>query len=181
MGQIKLTPRIQKAIVESVRHGEAITSACAKAGLDKSTAHQWWRTGSDDALRFKSLVEQAKAEYESKMVAAIRNAANGKPDRTVKTTVRQVVEMQEVRSPDGTVTKTPVVVELKTTETITSTKDDWRAAESWLTRQNWQEWKPKEEIESKSEIRVIYEDGDRNSTAEVSSGADANLAEPEAI
>lgn len=181
MPAIKLTPRVQKGIIDAVRKGEALTSACAKAGLDKSTAFQWFRGGSKDALEFKLKVDQAKAEHEALMVASIHRAATGRPTKQVKTTVREVVEIQETREPNGRVVKKPVKIKLKTVETVVGAEDDWRAALEFVRARNPAEWKPKDEVESSGEIRVIYENGDRDTAAELPSSPERGLVEPEEI
>jgi hypothetical protein len=178
---VKLTPAVQDAIIESVRKGNAFTTACSHAGMDKSTGVQWIKRGSPDAITFSIRVNQAKAEFEMQMVESIRKAASGRPFKTKKTVVREVIEFQETREEDGRVTKKPVKIKLKTTETNEGNEADWKAAESWLIRQNPSEWKPKDQLESSGEIRVIYEDGANSHPAEVPSGTDGSLDEPEEI
>lgn len=79
MRPTKLTPEIQKTIVELLRRGNYIETAAVFAGIDKKTFYNWMKRGNEATSgkynEFFHAVEQAMAEAEIRDVANITNAA----------------------------------------------------------------------------------------------------------
>ena len=68
----KLTPEIQKKIIEAVKAGNYYEAACAYAGVSYSTLRGWIVKGekakSGKYLKFLEAVRQAEAEAEARIV-----------------------------------------------------------------------------------------------------------------
>lgn len=75
----KLTPDVAKAICESVRRGNYLTTAAQKAGVHRNTVYLWLekaqRGDGDPYESFAHQLEVAKAEAEAEAVEMIREAA----------------------------------------------------------------------------------------------------------
>lgn len=79
MRPTKLTPDIQKTIVEQLRWGNYLETAAVFAGLSKDTLYNWLKRGSREKTgiykEFSDAVSKAMAEAEIRDVANITNAA----------------------------------------------------------------------------------------------------------
>jgi len=68
----KLTPEIQKKIIEAIKAGNYYEAACAYAGVSYSTLRGWIVKGekakSGKYLKFLEAVRQAEAEAEARIV-----------------------------------------------------------------------------------------------------------------
>lgn len=83
----KLTPEVQTRIVQLVRLGNYVKTACTAAGISESTYHDWMRRG-DPAIayrqanapyrEFRHEVERARAEGEAAMVMIVGNEARAR-------------------------------------------------------------------------------------------------------
>lgn len=76
----KLTPELQSEIVLLVKGGNYIETACAMAGISRSTYYDWMEkgkqsTGSNRFTEFRDAVEKAKAWAEARDVAIISRHA----------------------------------------------------------------------------------------------------------
>jgi hypothetical protein len=84
----KFTEQTRKTIVEGIRQGLHPTTACAKAGISKTTFDRWLRNGRATNSRpsdicyfnFAQNVMQAEAEAQSTLLDAIQNIAAEKGD-----------------------------------------------------------------------------------------------------
>ena len=76
----KLTPQMQATIVEALEHGMHQESACARAGINKTTFYRWLDRGESDApedeiyRNFRNAVEKARAKPEAEALEAIKVA-----------------------------------------------------------------------------------------------------------
>jgi hypothetical protein len=75
----KLTPEVQKKIVDAIRAGNYMETAAAYAGISKDTFYRWLRRGARARngiyKNFHDAVEKALAESEVRDVMIIANAA----------------------------------------------------------------------------------------------------------
>jgi hypothetical protein len=75
----KLTPEVQKKIVDAIRAGNYMETAAAYAGISKDTFYRWLKRGarakSGIYKNFHDAVEKALAESEVRDVMIIANAA----------------------------------------------------------------------------------------------------------
>ncbi|MGG3737207.1 hypothetical protein [Aeribacillus pallidus] len=75
----KLTPEIQKKIIDAVRAGNYMETAAAYAGISKDTLYRWLKQGarakSGKYKAFHDAIEKALAEAEVRDVMIIANAA----------------------------------------------------------------------------------------------------------
>lgn len=75
----KLTPELQKKIIDAIRAGNYMETAAAYAGISKDTFFRWLRKGarakSGIYKEFHDAVEKALAEAEVRDVMIIANAA----------------------------------------------------------------------------------------------------------
>lgn len=81
MGQpTKLTPEMQERIIEGLESGLHQESACARAGIGKTTFYRWMNRGeSDDEAdvdyrNFRHAVERARAKPEAEALEAVKAA-----------------------------------------------------------------------------------------------------------
>ena len=126
----KLTPKVFKAIVKSVRNGNYFSTACEAAGVSEKTGDEWLRRGEgkDDRKKtklyaeFATEIRQAKAHAEEVMVSVLKKAAIGFTETTTT---------KEASGEDG---------ELKVVTTKTVKKSDWRAGEAFLRRARRAKW-----------------------------------------
>ncbi len=77
----KLTPEVHERIVQAVKAGNYVQSACRFAGVSTSTYYRWLDRASEEPgsayARFRYGVEKAEAEAEVYAVAIIRKAMPG--------------------------------------------------------------------------------------------------------
>lgn len=70
----KLTPELQKSIVQSLAYGIDIETACLREGIARSTFYDWLnygKAGREPYADFFTACEQAMAEVERKITASI--------------------------------------------------------------------------------------------------------------
>ena len=69
----KLTPAVQKKIIEAIRNGNYYNAACAYAGIQYQTFWEWMKRGekakSGKHFQFFQEVKKAEAEAEARIVA----------------------------------------------------------------------------------------------------------------
>ena len=121
----KLTPALQKRIVQAIRRGCYVETAAALAGVHKDTFYSWLKKGAKDEGEkvyrdFNAAVEKALAESERDDLAVIEKASRG----------YEVVKTKVVTYKDGTTEET----------TERSTKFDWQAAAWRLERRFPERW-----------------------------------------
>lgn len=84
MRPTKLTPAIEKIIIDTLRVGATFEAAAGRAGISVSTIHEWRRRGRGESLKGKTTkrlvefaiaVDRAMADAETSIVAAIRKAS----------------------------------------------------------------------------------------------------------
>lgn len=76
--EAKFTQALADKFVEIVRRGNFRETACAQVGVDPSTMRKWLRAAANGDRRFTKFVralDEAEAEAEDVMVAAVRVAA----------------------------------------------------------------------------------------------------------
>jgi transposase-like protein len=76
----KLTPEIQERIVELLKAGNYVETACAVVGIGRTTYYDWMKkaeesTRANKYTRFHDAVRQAKAWSEARLVAMINKHA----------------------------------------------------------------------------------------------------------
>ncbi len=120
----KLTPAIQKRIVNAIRRGCYVETATAMAGVAKTTFYDWLKQGAraDEGVfhNFSIAVEKALADSEHDDLAVIEKASRG----------YEVVKTKTVVYKDGAIEET----------TERSTKFDWQAAAWRLERRFPERW-----------------------------------------
>lgn len=80
----KLTPTVQKTIIETVRVGATFEAACGRAGVPMSTFMEWRQRGAGESKRkktklyadFAEAVDRAVADAEIHLVATINKASS---------------------------------------------------------------------------------------------------------
>lgn len=80
----KLTPTVQKTIIEAVRVGATFEAACGRAGVPMSTFMEWRQRGAGESKRkktklyadFAEAVDRAEADAEIHLVATINKASS---------------------------------------------------------------------------------------------------------
>lgn len=128
-----LTPKIHKAIVDSVRNGNYFSVACEANGVPESTGRNWLQKGRQpDAEKVYALfaldIKKAEADAEEIAVQLIKQAAEGR-----------VVKRTKITRENGKITKA------EQSEDVVS---EWTAAAWYLERKHWQKW-------SKNQIDIL--------------------------
>lgn len=77
----KLTPDLMAKVLDALRAGNYIETACAYAGIGTTTYYRWMEQAEDDKAddiyrEFRDAVAQARAESEVRNVALVQRAAN---------------------------------------------------------------------------------------------------------
>lgn len=133
----KLTPEVQKKIVDAIESCGHIDTAAAYAGISKFSFHEWLKRGARSKRGiykdFSNAVEKAVANAMMERVNVNRKAANGYETVTQRAITKY-----------NSVTKQNEIVE-QTVER--SMKFDARAAEWWLERRFPQIFGRKEHVE----------------------------------
>lgn len=76
-----LTPEVQQRIIEALRAGNYIDTACEYAGIGTSTFYRWMERGTrqdepDIYREFRDAVKRARAESEIRNVGLVQRAAS---------------------------------------------------------------------------------------------------------
>lgn len=134
---LKLTPEVQKTIVDAVRSGNYMETAASLAGIDRETLLSWLKQGarakSGRFKEFSNTVKRAVAEAEARDLAVIDKAADGWDKRTGRIHRKLNAE-----------TKAMEVVE----EMVESTREfQWTAAAWRLERKFPNKWGRREYVE----------------------------------
>jgi len=136
----------QRQTIETDAAGEgAILAAlergytgCPPASAPESPKHI--RELAQALPRFADAVARAEGKPESEVIDLLFEAARGNPYERRRRSVKRVIEYETVTRPDGTVNKTPVVLELVTETVEPAWKHDWRAGLEWLKRRRRGDW-----------------------------------------
>lgn len=75
---IKLTPRLERKIIEYAKVGNFAKTICQVVGIDESTYYRWMqraKAGEEPFFSFASRLERAKCVAEIALVMKIRKAA----------------------------------------------------------------------------------------------------------
>lgn len=147
----KLTPELQKDILDRLRAGSTIKSTCDSVGIGESTYYQWvdignaYLDGQDhdrmprlvkDREAFAEFAEEAtRAQAEGMITAAIRFKQGMEPSESVSETTKTMTETRLDKN--GTPYE---YTKRETTRTITKHPGDWRAAMEYLARRDPDNW-----------------------------------------
>ena len=74
----KLTPELEKRLLDAIRAGNYVETAVAYVGISKETYYKWLRRGAKGEAKFKAFADavmQCQAESEARDVAIIGSAA----------------------------------------------------------------------------------------------------------
>ena len=76
----KLTPELESEIVELIKVGNYVETACAVAGIGKTTFYEWMKKANASVrynkyVRFRNAVEKAQAWAEARDIAIITKAS----------------------------------------------------------------------------------------------------------
>lgn len=71
----KLTPERAEALIELLRDGVYVETACAACGVGTSTFYRWMTIDREPYVEFRDAVKKAEAEAETRAVEVVRNAA----------------------------------------------------------------------------------------------------------
>lgn len=135
----KLTPDVQKKIVDALMTGATIEKVCAYVGIHKDTFYSWLARGKD-SQRTNKYTDFADAVTHAKAAAhinATKVLAAGMQPSQVETEVVELITETRLNTDTG---KTYQHERSTQRKSITQKPGDWRAAESFLKRRDSQNW-----------------------------------------
>jgi transposase len=131
----KISPEIQKKIVEAITRGNYTETAAALAGISKDTFYAWLKKGARQKKgpfkEFSDAVDRAQAEAEAMDLVRIEVAANGRPTKLLRDEKGNIIFDEKGK---------PIIMER-------SVYPDWTAAAWRLERRFPERWSSKARIE----------------------------------
>ncbi len=141
----KLTPDMQKEIVNALMTGATVTKVCGYVGIHKSTFYTWLARGRSskrgDFIDFTDAVTRAHAHAHIKATGALTSAMLPSLVTTDSTQTTAETRLRTIKHKDGTLEKRPYEYR-KTIQrhSISTQPGDWRAAVEFLKRRDPANW-----------------------------------------